>query len=126
MSISELALVCIGGALGAVLRFWAIRIGALATNKWRFPLPTLFVNLTGSALLGILFGVTNPDPSALLDAPVLLFAGVGFCGSYTTFSSFCTETVALVPHHRGLAITNVILTIVGCVAAFSCPFITLQ
>ena len=126
MSISELALVCIGGALGAVLRFWVTRSGALVVKKLRFPLPTLFVNLTGSALLGILFGITNPDPNYLIEAPVLLFFGVGFCGAYTTFSSFCTETVALIPQSRRLAAAYIALTVLGSVAAFSTPFMALQ
>lgn len=126
MSATALAIVCTGGALGALLRFWITRLAAQALPTADFPLPTLFINLTGSALLGVLFGATDPDLTSLIEAPLLLFFGVGFCGAYTTFSSFCTETVTLIGRIRYLAIIYVLLTIIGSIAAFSAAFTLLH
>lgn len=120
MSLIHLFLVAIGGALGAVSRFWV-------TRWWsgyapHFPYPTLFLNLAGSALLGTLFALVEPELTALIDAPLLLFAGVGYCGALTTFSSFCTETVSLLANSILRAAVYVVCTVVGCVAAFGVPF----
>lgn len=73
-----------GGALGAVLRY--------AIGQWlvhdRFPFATLLVNVVGSFALGLL---TFAD----LSDEVMLFVGVGMCGSFTTYSSFSFEVVRL-------------------------------
>lgn len=73
-----------GGALGAVLRY--------AIGQWlvhdRFPFATLLVNVVGSFALGLL---TFAD----LSNEVMLFVGVGMCGSFTTYSSFSFEVVRL-------------------------------
>ena len=122
MTLSGVLLVCAGGALGAVARYWISRVGALAMPEASFPLPTLFVNITGSALLGAVVALLEPDMTSLVDAPMMLFGGVGFCGAYTTFSSFCTETVALVSESRRLALTYVITTVAGAIAAFISTF----
>ena len=84
--------VAIGSAAGGVSRYllggFIQRI--LSTS---FPAGTLVINLTGSALLGFLirYGLDatamTPEIRALL--------GLGFCGGYTTFSTFSYETVAL-------------------------------
>ncbi len=125
MNLLAIVLVCLGGALGAVTRFWVTRLGALLSPSSHFPFPTLFVNLTGSAILGVLFALTTPDLTRVIDAPLLLFAGVGFCGAYTTFSSFCTETVALVPRSGWKAAAYVLATVAGSITAFAVPFASL-
>lgn len=73
-----------GGAIGAVLRY--------AVGQWlahdRFPFATLTVNALGSFVLGLLvFAGVNSE--------VMLFLGVGACGSFTTYSSFSFQTVRL-------------------------------
>jgi CrcB protein len=92
--------VAIGSAVGGVARFivgswlqrrlddWAPRAGALP-----FPIGTLIVNVTGSFLLGALV-VIIARQSGAANATRLLLA-VGFCGGYTTFSTFSYDTVAL-------------------------------
>ncbi len=83
--------ISIGAALGANARYW---LGLWALQHWgaRFPYATLIVNSTGSVILGFLLSWgslrTLPQPWRLLLA-------VGFCGSYTTFSSYAVETVGL-------------------------------
>jgi len=73
-----------GGALGALCRYG---VGQLIEPQ-RFPLATFTVNVAGSFLLGL---VTFSG----VGESVLLFVGVGFCGAFTTFSSFSVDTIQL-------------------------------
>ncbi|MBN6038829.1 CrcB family protein [Amycolatopsis sp. 195334CR] len=75
-------LVATGGAVGAVLRYLVHRLG----KSPGFPWPTFWVNVTGSALLGLLTGTTGAVQALL---------GVGLCGALTTYSTFGYETVEL-------------------------------
>jgi CrcB protein len=79
--VSALA-VGVGGAIGAVARY-AI---SLAIERRR--LDTVAVNVSGSFLLGVALGSNLGGPAALA-------LSVGFCGAFTTFSSFAVETVRL-------------------------------
>jgi CrcB protein len=58
-----------------------------------FPAGTLFVNLTGSFLLGLILRYAIETPAVTPELRALLT--VGLCGGYTTFSTFSYETVAL-------------------------------
>ncbi len=83
-------LLTVGGALGTNARYW---LGLwIAGRGWflHFPLGTLVINVSGSLLLGLV-AVAYHDrlPSAYL------FWGVGFCGGYTTFSTFSLELFGL-------------------------------
>jgi CrcB protein len=79
------------GAIGALLRFYLGKWIAGKTGM-RFPWGTWVINMTGSLLLGILFTLKKDDA---LPEWVWLMAGVGFCGAYTTFSTFGYETILL-------------------------------
>ena len=83
-----MALVAAGGAAGCVLRYLVgvATLGVAGT----FPWGTLGINVAGSFLLGALLGALPPE-----HAGRLLF-GTGFCGGFTTFSTFSVEAVALV------------------------------
>lgn len=102
-----------GGAVaGATLR-WAVTTGAPAG---RFPWAVLLVNVVGSFLLGVVLAAEWAHPRARLflhDA-----AGIGFCGSLTTFSTFAVEVVDLI---RGgaaaTAVTYGIASVVTTIAA---------
>jgi CrcB protein len=67
-------------------------LGAAARQTSPFPLGTLVINVTGSIALGGLLGwaVRHQLPSS-----ILAWAGTGFLGAYTTFSTFTLETVRL-------------------------------
>lgn len=97
-------LLTIGGAVGTNARYW-LSVW-IHDQRWtaHFPLATLLINVSGSLVLGLLVVPFHNR----LPGWWLLF-GVGFCGGYTTFSTFALETVALVrTHHRAdLAILNV-------------------
>jgi len=93
-----------GGFLGANARYLVTRMAA----RWfgpGFPAGTLLINATGSVLLGFfLIWVTE---RVLSDYSLRLFVAVGFCGAYTTFSSYSYETFALFEQgHFGLAAVN--------------------
>ncbi|KMY55273.1 chromosome condensation protein CrcB [Bacillus sp. FJAT-27231] len=79
----------IGGALGAISRFL---LGNLLNKKSLFPAGTWLVNVTGSFLLGWLAGL---HLAGQISEELWLFGGVGFCGAYTTFSTFGYETITL-------------------------------
>lgn len=77
-------LVGAGGAIGAVLRYL---VGQLVPNTG-FPFHTLIVNSVGSFVLGlVVFSSVNNQ--------VMLFVGIGMCGSFTTYSTFSVQTVQL-------------------------------
>jgi CrcB protein len=84
--------VAIGGALGGVSRYL---LGGLVQRMLdtTFPAGTLFVNISGSFLLGAILRYALDTPS--LTPEVRAFLTIGFCGGYTTFSTFSYETVAL-------------------------------
>jgi len=96
--------VALGGAFGALARFGA---GRLVTHLFdlSFPWATWTVNLLGCFLIGMtvpLFGRMSGGESARL------FFVVGVLGSFTTFSTYCLDTVALWGDDRGLfALLNV-------------------
>ena len=107
--------VALGSAVGGVAR-WSIGdwVQRLAGNvpPAVFPLGTLVVNASGSFVLGALAVViARPDAGARADVARLLL-GVGFCGGYTTFSTFSLDTIALL-ETRGwlLALVNVVASV---------------
>lgn len=82
-----LALVMAGAAVGAVLRYVCDR----AIQRWRgsvFPWGTMAVNVVGCLLLGIVSETITGDRSTAL-------LGAGFCGAFTTYSTFAYETASL-------------------------------
>jgi len=84
--------VAAGGALGSVLRF--LLSTAVQERAGAFPLGTLIVNVTGSLLLGFVMEYALATPAISREARALLTTG--FCGGYTTFSTFSYETMKLV------------------------------
>ena len=87
-------MVGISGALGSMARYAC----SLALARWFgevFPWGTLFVNATGSFVIGFFFALTAVGGRLLVSPDWRLFVTVGFCGGYTTFSSFSLQTLAL-------------------------------
>ena len=81
-----------GSALGGVSRYL---VGGMVQRvlDTTFPAGTLVVNLTGSFLLGLFLRYALETPT--LTPELRAFLTIGFCGGYTTFSTFSYETVAL-------------------------------
>jgi CrcB protein len=84
--------VAAGGAAGSVLRY-ALGLAFTRGAPTGFPWATLLINVTGAFLLGFLFrAMAGPQHSNALRAALT----AGFCGGYTTFSTFSYETLLLV------------------------------
>jgi CrcB protein len=101
-------LLVVGGVAGAWSRYYGTRLiqGHVAH---RFPLATLLINVSGSLALGLIYGLIGSQPT-LRGQHMLLLFGTGFCGAYTTFSSFAFETLQLWrTHHHAEAIANIIV-----------------
>ena len=112
--------VAIGAALGGVARYYLAsaiqhRVGAT------FPWGTLVINVSGSLLLGVLmrYALATPSVSAELRA----FLTTGFCGGYTTFSTYSYETAALLEDGQygragTYALASMVLALVATFAGF--------
>ncbi len=101
------AMFALGGGLGAVLRHWlALRV----THD--LPYSTLIVNVLGSLLLGLWIGYLGGSAEMGEEEKRLVF---GFCGGFTTFSSFAYQSLQL---HRERTIVfaagNIVLSLVLC------------
>src|SRR5207249_12333168 len=85
--------VAIGGALGSVGRFWLS--GAIAQKfDETFPTGTLFVNISGSLIIGCFAALTGPDGRIWSSPSFRQLFMIGMLGGYTTFSSFSLQTLA--------------------------------
>lgn len=102
-------LIALGGAFGSVLRF--VLSGLVARWLEHAFLGTMFVNVTGSLVIGFVaaLGPIKPWEQFLI---------VGVMGGYTTFSSFSLQTLQLIQEGRGtVACFNVIGSVVICMLA---------
>ncbi len=100
-----------GAAVGAPLRWWIDR-WCQARAVTPFPWGTFLVNVSGSFLLGVLVASVSSD------SPLFLLLGIGFCGTFTTFSSFAWETYRLVQDGARLfGMLNVLTSLLCCLAS---------
>ena len=100
----DLLWISIGAIFGANLRYAVSRL-ALKYLSASVPYGTLIVNVSGSFILGFFLAWTAER--VLADPHLRLLVAVGFCGAYTTYSSYGFETVALLEQgHYGLATAN--------------------
>jgi len=86
-----LLLVMLGAAIGAPSR-WLL--DQTIQTRWErvFPLGTFTINVTGSLLLGALLGLAAQGTAS---RELIALAGTGFCGGFTTWSTFGYETIRL-------------------------------
>ena len=112
MTIKNLLLVAFGGGLGASFRYWIFFI----VKNYSFPYATLIVNIVGSFVLGIIIALSfkmNNFPEA-----AKLFFGIGFCGGFTTFSTFSFENIELIQQGKfNLAFLYIFASVAGGVLA---------
>ena len=116
---AEMLCVAAGGALGALCRHGVSLWCADRFGK-AFPCGTLLVNVSGSLLMGLLAGCWQRwgTPSAFA-----LFAGAGFLGALTTFSTFSAEVVFLLQQGRvSWALLNVAVNLLGSFAMTAVAF----
>ena len=102
-------LVFLGGGLGSLLRFaiyrWCLPLG------WIFPLATFLSNLLSCFVLGLVLGLRGRG-NLNVDFQYLL--AVGFCGGFSTFSTFSMENLTLIQEGRWLHATCNIMASVFC------------
>jgi CrcB protein len=104
-----------GGALGSICRFLMTGIVQRQLGTV-FPYGTLVVNVTGSLLLGALLRYSLDTPGVSPEMRALL--ATGFCGGYTTFSTFSYETMALLQagdyrRAAGYALASVVVSLLA-------------
>ena len=88
-----LLLVMVGAAVGAPAR-WILDRSIQTRHPSLFPWGTFTINMLGSLLLGVVVG-------AAASAPLVALLGTGFCGGFTTFSTFSFEAVRMTEQGRG-------------------------
>jgi CrcB protein len=88
---TEIILVALGGAVGAVARYWVSGMVYRLTGPG-FPWGTLVVNLVGCFLIGVVIVVLE---STIQSGAIRAAVAIGFLGAFTTFSTFSYETLAL-------------------------------
>jgi len=114
LTIKNILLVGLGGMIGTILRYSIVML--LGQNT--FPLATFLINIAGSFIIGIIFGITLHTSGGNW---VKLFFATGICGGFTTFSAFSIENVELLQQEKYLvAATYITGSIVfGIAAAFA-------
>ena len=106
--------VAIGGALGTTARYWLSGVVARSVGE-TFPWGTLVINVTGSFVIGFFGALTGPDGRLFVGSTARQFVMIGFCGGYTTFSSFSIQTLSLLRDGEWLrAGANIVLSVVLC------------
>lgn len=89
--LKSILLVGLGSCAGGILRY----LLSLAVHPARtgFPLATFLTNITGCLIIGILFGVFSRNSSE--SSSLCLLLTTGFCGGFTTFSTFSNDALTL-------------------------------
>lgn len=115
MTFVQLLLVFLGGGCGSIgrwglslcLKRYAVTLGGL-------PIHTLCANLAGCLIIGLLMGWLGKNGNANLS----LLLVTGFCGGFTTFSTFSLETFEMMRSGQmGLAVLYIALSLLICVSA---------
>lgn len=88
----DIAYVALGGAAGCVLRY-LVSVGVSGWFQHPFPWATLIVNVLGCFIIGLLLGLSAPEGMLQLRHRLVLMTG--FCGGFTTFSTFSLEVLTL-------------------------------
>lgn len=109
--------IALGSALGGISRYGCSRFVASWFGE-TFPWGTLTVNVIGSFVIGFFATVSGPEGRLIVSPDMRTFVMVGFCGGYTTFSSFSLATLDLIRNRDFMeAGMNVLLSVALCMLA---------
>lgn len=105
-------MVGIGGFFGSILRYLISLIPLGEQNS--FPYKTLITNVLGAFLIGLIVALSLKNID--MDEKYVLLLKTGFCGGFTTFSTFSQETVSLFQNGKVfLAILYIVLSVLLCI-----------
>ena len=109
--------IAVGSALGGIARYWCSGAAARMFGE-TFPFGTLIVNVVGSFIIGFFATLTGPDGRVFVGSTMRQFVMIGFCGGYTTFSSFSLQTLNLMNDGEWFrAGANIGLSVLCCMVA---------
>ena len=94
-----LLMVGLGGAFGSIARY-AIGLLITKSSQHQFPWATFTVNMVGCFIIGLLWGLAQRHQWA--QGPLWLLLATGFCGGFTTFSTFALKNVELFGKNQSL------------------------
>src|SRR5579859_5451924 len=108
-------IIALGGAAGSVARY-GVQVYVYKLYPFIFPIGTFLVNILGCLLIGIIYGLS--EKGNLLTPELRMLLTTGFCGGFTTFSTFAYENVNLLsrsdfPYAGIYTLGSVILGIAG-------------
>ena len=111
-----------GGILGGVARYCLSGVIARRVGE-TFPWGTLFINVSGSFLIGIFGDLSEDRASLFADPDAWLFAVTGFLGCYTTVSSFSLQTLSLARDgETGRSLGYVVISVAASLTAAAAGF----
>jgi CrcB protein len=100
-------LVGIGGFIGSIARY-VVAVAMSGVISSSFPWATLIVNVAGCFLIGVIFAMS--DRGSLLSPEWRIFLTTGFCGGFTTFSTFSYESLRLLQDGEYFYVAVYVLT----------------
>jgi CrcB protein len=108
-------LVGTGGFIGSIARFLVTHyVNNLMMSA--FPFATVMINITGSFLIGVIFGLS--ERFGWFGLEWRFFLAAGFCGGFTTFSAFSYETINLLRSGEwAWSLTNIFVSVAFCLSA---------
>jgi CrcB protein len=119
--IKQILFVGLGGGIGSIVRFLTSQLTA-KTLSTAFPVATLIVNLLGCLLIGVLIGLAFKNQWLDLDMRALLITG--FCGGFTTFSTFSLENLQM--YQAGNYTAMIFYTLASIIIGFAAVWIGLS
>ncbi|MGC9150153.1 MAG: fluoride efflux transporter CrcB [Microbacter sp.] len=107
-----------GGFIGSVARYYVSKIN-LYIQFLSIPVGTLLVNVLGCFIIGFLTGIV--EQRTILTVEWRMFLMVGFCGGFTTFSTFANENLMLL--HNGLSYSALLYTGASILLGFTAVYL---